>query len=566
MTTFEPLLRLPPFPGAKRRRFAPMAWQPDAAERIAAARAAVPAGAALLERAGRLADAIVTHRVGGAFWQPPLAADGKRAVHRPPSRRDALTLAGQGSGALAILPAARWSRGVAAELGRAGVAVMIGEIDPWPILDSASSLSAAGDDPWLAFAVLAGVPALATTDGPFASGLDRDRFAAAVLLDAALYRCPFTGAAIEPEACVGLLADWRRQIVQNRAIGSFSGIARWKRREVARMLWAPREGGQRFLPVEAARAAPRGDGVALWPSRVPAETLDPAAWPDRAVFFVEDGFLRSAGLGSGLHPPLSVTLDGRAPHFDSGRPSDLEAMLAQATVSSELRTRATALIATIVAARLGKYGAANGRAVAMPEGRRRVLVTGQVEDDLSLRFGGGDVAGNLDLLRRARAAEPDAWILYKPHPDVEAGHRIGHVADADALAFADAVERSAPIGDLLPAIDAVHVISSLSGFEALLRGREVVVHGAPFYAGWGLTRDLGPPLPRRGMTRTLAELVAVTLILYPRYLDPLSGMPCPPEILVNRLSGNAAKRHGPLTVLRAMQGRLRRIAARMGDT
>ena len=40
---------------------------------------------------------------------------------------------------------------------------------------------------------------------------------------------------------------------------------------------------------------------------------------------------------------------------------------------------------------------------------------------------------------------------------------------------------------LLGIVDEVHTLTSLTGFEALLRGIEVHAYGGPFYAGWGLT-------------------------------------------------------------------------------
>ncbi len=62
----------------------------------------------------------------------------------------------------------------------------------------------------------------------------------------------------------------------------------------------------------------------------------------------------------------------------------------------------------------------------------------------------------------------------------------------------------------------------------------MTTHGLPFYAGWGLTDD--PGCPRRTRRLTLDELVAGALILYPRYVDPRTGLPCPPEVLVQRLA------------------------------
>jgi capsular polysaccharide export protein len=90
----------------------------------------------------------------------------------------------------------------------------------------------------------------------------------------------------------------------------------------------------------------------------------------------------------------------------------------------------------------------------------------------------------------------------------------------------------------------------------------VTTYGVPFYAGWGLTSDLGPVPPRRTERRSLDELTAGALLLYPRYLDPVTKLPCPPEILVNRLSQLDYPRSGALIMLRRLQGQLkRRVAA-----
>ena len=164
---------------------------------------------------------------------------------------------------------------------------------------------------------------------------------------------------------------------------------------------------------------------------------------------------------------------------------------------------------------------------------------------------------NLELLVRARRLEPDAWIIYKPHPDVEAGHRQGHVPDAEVLRHANAIERKTPIAALLDQVDAVHVITSLTGFEALLREKSVTTHGLPFYAGWGLTTDLGPKSPRRTHQRSLDQLVAATLIGYPRYVDPVTLLHCPPEVLVRRIVAGQAKVGSWLITLRRWQGWLR---------
>ena len=89
---------------------------------------------------------------------------------------------------------------------------------------------------------------------------------------------------------------------------------------------------------------------------------------------------------------------------------------------------------------------------------------------------------------------------------------------------------------LIPEVQEVWTMTSLLGFEALLRGVPVTTLGVPFYAGWGLSHDLGAVPPRRRQDVSLAGLVHATLIDYPRYFDPVSGRACPVETAIERLS------------------------------
>jgi capsular polysaccharide export protein len=301
-------------------------------------------------------------------------------------------------------------------------------------------------------------------------------------------------------------------------------------------------------------AAARRGAVGVWASRAPARIGELARDAGAPVAWIEDGFIRSQGLGVECRPPASITLDWRAPHYDPTRPSDLEICLSERTFPSELVARAGALIRAIVEHGVTKYNL-SGDAFRRPDdGRRHVLVAGQVEDDASFKLGGGGLKSNLQLLRRARELEPGAVIYFRPHPDVESGHRRGRIRDSEALAYADRVLRGQSLAALLASVDAVHAATSLSGFEGLLRGREVIVHGQPFYAGWGLTRDLAP-IARRRRRLAVAELAAGALILYARYLDPSSGALCGPEQLVARLAGGEVADAGALPHVRRLQGR-----------
>lgn len=250
-------------------------------------------------------------------------------------------------------------------------------------------------------------------------------------------------------------------------------------------------------------------------------------------YLVEDGFLRSRGLGADLVAPLSLVLDDLGIYYDATRPSRLEALIAQAeTLDQSARARAAALLVRIKAAGLSKYNLDARPLPALPKGRR-ILVPGQVEDDASIRLGTGEIRTNAGLLQAVRTANPAAIIMYKPHPDVRAGLRPGHIENA--LDWADLVlEDTDPIA-AITASDAVWTMTSLLGFEALIHDRPVTCLGMPFYAGWGLTDDRAMPLGRRRATVDLTGLVHAALIAYPRYFDPVTGLPCPVEVVVDRL-------------------------------
>jgi len=272
--------------------------------------------------------------------------------------------------------------------------------------------------------------------------------------------------------------------------------------------------GQRLVFLEKAASVPVGAWLVLWGMNSPPTDL--AA--DVKVLRMEDGFLRSIGLGADLVKPLSWVVDGRGIHYDATQSSDLEACCADTVFDQSLLARAACLRATLVATGLTKYNVGVG-VWQRPSGVARViLVPGQVESDASLAYGAPFERSNLGLLRRVRIANPDAYLIYKPHPDVVAGLRASGQNEQEAYQWCDEVLIDANMGDLLMMVDEVHVLTSLSGFEALLRGKAVTCYGQPFYAGWGLTHDIVPN-PRRSRRLSLDELVAAALIKYPLYLS-----------------------------------------------
>ena len=268
---------------------------------------------------------------------------------------------------------------------------------------------------------------------------------------------------------------------------------------------------------------------------------------------LEDGFLRSRGLGAALTPPLSLVLDDLGIYYDPTRESRLERLVAaRATLRADQTERVRALIETICTQGVTKYNL-KGQVPDLPEGRR-ILVPGQVEDDASIRLGAGEICTNLGLLSAARAANPEAIIVFKPHPDVEAGLRPGAVAPQDLVGLADVLVENADAAALFGKVEEVWTMTSLLGFEALLRGLKVTTTGAPFYAGWGLTTDKGRVPARRGRHVGLESLAHAALIDYPRYFDPVSKLPCSPELALKRLSEGGFQRGPANQLLAKLQG------------
>lgn len=508
--TARAIFAVPPFPGAKPHTVV-RAAEPN--EKAAAA-------------PDTLIAALRRHRIGGPFWlsQEPAAAE---EVADPWSRsQDAWT-------------------SLNADDPRVLLAAIIGQ----PVHVEGAGL----------FAALSGaVPGAAETETVLQTLVARH------LLDGIAYHDPYTGAPTSVLSLVEIFAAWRALIDANRPIAAAFGFAHWKRDTVDPLLW-----GGESVPFRPARESVLADlpddaAVAVWKARVPAPFLAQLEAGPWRLLEVEDGFIRSAGLGADCVPPLSILVDDLGVHYDPARPNHLEEMLAAGDFSPDDLARAHELRAWLVREGVSKYGVGAGADLSCPVmAGRLVLVVGQVEDDRSVLFGGGPVRSNLELLRHVRALEPDAHLIYRPHPDVEAGHRRGAIPTHITLNLADSIDTSSPISALIALVDAVHVITSLAGFEALLQGKPVTTHGVPFFAGWGLTRDLAPVPSRRGVTRTLDELVAAVLLSYPRYLDPVTNLPCTAEILVTRLLSGIHRQNVAIVSLRRLVGWVRRAKAQI---
>ncbi len=347
---------------------------------------------------------------------------------------------------------------------------------------------------------------------------------AAALICYPRYLDPVIGQRCEVEEVIAIIARQQKTAPRWRRL-YLVGFSLWKRafmqafcQPLAEELCFVRKPPKRLTGDEQ---------VLVWGSRYPELT---------SAIRVEDGFIRSKGLGSNLCRPSSLSIDPVGIYFDSRSPSGLEQLLNYQELTRSQLDRGEQLLTLLRENKVSKYNVGSPEYFTPPaDGRPLVLVVGQVDGDASILTGSPTIRSNEQLLWAVRAAKPEAHILYKPHPDVVAGNRAGAISAACLAECVDSQVLNIGLTSLYPHVDELHTMTSLSGFEALVQGVKVTTWGQPFYSGWGLTTDAHPPA-RRQRKLPLAALVYLTLVAYPLYIDWQSGLWISPEQLIRQLA------------------------------
>lgn len=367
--------------------------------------------------------------------------------------------------------------------------------------------------------------------------VDIDELAHAMLLQYSLYVDPVTREPIAAEQAIERLLQWRRRAASLSGNYLCVNFSLHKRSVLKRYLSGPASRIQ-FSRRPTVAQIQRADKIVLWGNG--ASPDESTLWKQgrrRQIVRVEDGFIRSAGLGTALIPPSSLCFDREGIYFDASKPSGLETILRTAEFDAALLERAKRLRQAIVAMGITKYNLPAQSSPdyrAQADGRSIVLVAGQVPNDASLKLGMASHDSDGELLRAVRRSRPEAFIVYKQHPDLLAANSIHHSDIRRRHGTADLIVGNVDLNELLRTVDEVHVATSQIGFEALLRERPVWCYGLPFYAGWGLTNDAVVSLRRKRLL-SLDALVAGTLILYPSYWSNIADLPCEVEDVVAEL-------------------------------
>lgn len=247
------------------------------------------------------------------------------------------------------------------------------------------------------------------------------------------------------------------------------------------------------------------------------------------IWKMEDGFLRSFELGSEFTLPQSLVLDKTGMYYDARSSSDLELLLNTWDFGRNevLLKQSNQLLSLFRSLKLSKYNVTNALREQLylnhMDGVQEnvILIVGQLESDASLVYGGCKSWTNERLIELAISENPDANIIYRPHPD-ETKKNKKHIYEINKK-FNDIaiVDNEVPISEHFVCVERVYTLTSLAGFEALLHGVQVTVVGMPFYAGWGLTDDR-QTITRRGRSLTIEQLFCIAYLVYPKYIANLS--------------------------------------------
>ena len=320
-------------------------------------------------------------------------------------------------------------------------------------------------------------------------------------------------------------------------------FTRWKQNHIQAFLASfGQENTQLSFVSDASQAEKNGfnekSQLISWASKDQSEAVKIAKKWGGGIWYVEDGFIRSSGLGSDLTAPASIVLDKTGIYYDPSKASDLETILQTKTFSESDLKRAELLKDSLIENELSKYNLGLSFAkdsLTLKPNQKIILIPGQVEDDASIKKGCVDVNTNTALIELVRKNNPDDYLIYKPHPDIVSGNRVGKVEKSVTDSHCDLVLLDASITDCLMVVDEVHTMTSLVGFEALMRDLKVVCYGLPFYSGWGLAHDFHK-VERRTRKLKLNELIHATLIDYPLYMDWQTNALTSPEVVVEQLS------------------------------
>jgi capsular polysaccharide export protein len=271
----------------------------------------------------------------------------------------------------------------------------------------------------------------------------------------------------------------------------------------------------------------RGDAFIGWGNKASGQKA--RAWAvkyQKPLAILEDGFMRSVGLGKTGAPAWSIVVDEGGIYYDASKPSRLEGIIESGALTGDPAVHRAAL-ALWRKERLSKYNIGADEAPSSLAGK--IILVDQVAGDESISGASASETTFAHMIDAALAEHQASDLVVRTHPDVMAGKAKGFLTEgAQRKSIRISTENLSPHA-ILDAARAIWTVSSALGFEAILRGVPVTTFGIPFYAGWGLSTDRAPAgaiaFTRRTRRVTVEELFAAAMLTYARYVNPQTAQP-----------------------------------------
>jgi len=244
---------------------------------------------------------------------------------------------------------------------------------------------------------------------------------------------------------------------------------------------------------------------------------------------LEDGFIRSVGLGVDRFPAFSIVEDDKGMHYDANKETRIEKILKTYDFKNDEKLLQTArdAIELIKKYKISKY---NLSPLTLPESiknskKKKVLIIAQTAGDNALVYGRAYDFKPKDIILSALEENEGADVFVKVHPDVLTGKRKSSIDIDLAKKYCKVITENTNPVMLLEEFDKIYTQTSQMGFEAAFLGKEVITFGMPFYAGWGITQDKLKN-ERRQRKLTPLEVFAAAYILYSSYYNPYEKREC----------------------------------------
>lgn len=250
---------------------------------------------------------------------------------------------------------------------------------------------------------------------------------------------------------------------------------------------------------------------------------------DAKFYLLEYGLISSMHLPSEKQFNFSLILDDMGIFYDTKTSQSRieQILLNDDSLGESLNLeRAKNAISQIKKHNITKYN--NSPDIELDESnKKRILVIDQTANDNSIIYGQCELFSFEDMLKYALEQE-DAEVIIKVHPETVAGAKNGNLDVLDKyseLENVTVIDSQCNVISLIKQVDEVYVMTSGVGLEALLIGKKVRCFGVPFYAGWGVTKDMSP-IKNQRRNLSIEEIFIAVFIKYTSYFDPITRHKC----------------------------------------